>query len=66
MSVHLNGSTGNEEPLVNAGVNGGRSLVVGLGEVELAGVGAVVGVRHGGVGAVHTVSFSLLQLLCIE
>ena len=53
MSIHLDGSTGNEEPLVNARVNGGRSLVVGLRDVELAGVGAVVGVRHGGVDAAH-------------
>lgn len=50
---HLNGSTGNEEPLVNAGVNRSRSLVVTLRDVELAGVGAVVGVRDSGVGEVN-------------
>jgi hypothetical protein len=56
MGNHLNGSTGNEEPLVDAGVNGSRSLVVTLGDVERLGIGAVVGVRNGGVGTVHLIS----------
>lgn len=53
---HLNGSTGDEEPLVNAGVDRSRGLVVTLRDVELAGVGAVVGVRDSGVGAADLVS----------
>jgi hypothetical protein len=56
MGNHLNSSTGNEEPLVDAGVNGSRSLVVTLGDVEGLGIGAVVGVRNGGVGTVHLIS----------
>lgn len=56
LSEHLDGSARDEEPLVNAGVNGGRSLVVTLRDVEVAGVGAVVGVRDGGVGAITLVS----------
>jgi hypothetical protein len=43
------GSTGDEEPLVDAGVDGGRGLVLALGDVELAGVGAVLRVRDGNV-----------------
>jgi hypothetical protein len=38
------------EPLVDAGVDGSGSLVLTLGNVELASVGAVGRVRDGGVG----------------
>jgi hypothetical protein len=41
--------TGDVEPLVDAGVDRRRGLVLALGNVDLAGVGAVGGVRNGGV-----------------
>jgi hypothetical protein len=41
---------GDVEPLVDAGVDGSGCLVLALGDVELAGVGAVGRVRDGGVG----------------
>jgi hypothetical protein len=42
--------TGDVEPLVDAGVDGSGRLVLALGNVERAGVGAVGRVRDGGVG----------------
>ena len=43
--------TGDVEPLVDAAIDGGRCLVLALGNVERAGIGAVGRVRDGGVGA---------------
>ena len=37
----LNSGARDEEPLVNAWVNGRGSLAVALGDVELAGLGAI-------------------------
>ena len=47
----LDRGSGDEEPLVNAWVNRGRSLVVASRNVKLAWVGALRGVRDSGVGA---------------
>lgn len=49
--MHLGRSARDVEPLVNARVDGRRRLVVALGDAQLAGVGAVVAVRDGDVGA---------------
>lgn len=43
--------TGDVEPLVDAAIDGCRCLVLTLGNVERAGIGAVGRVRDGGVGA---------------
>jgi hypothetical protein len=45
----IGGRTRDVEPLVDAGVDGRRRLVLALGNVELAGVGALGRVGHGGV-----------------
>lgn len=42
---------GDVEPLVNGRVDGSRSLVLVLRDLERGGVGAVLAVRDGGVGA---------------
>jgi len=51
MVEFLGGSARDVEPFVDAGVNRRRSLVLVLGDVELAGVSAVVAVRDSAVGA---------------
>jgi hypothetical protein len=62
--LHLGtGSTGDEEPLVDAGVDGGRGLVLALGDVELAGVGTVLRVRDGDVRANLCQCMSLYGLM---
>jgi hypothetical protein len=48
--LHLRGRSARDvEPLVDAGIDGGRELVLALGNVERAGVGALRRVRNGGV-----------------
>lgn len=54
----LNGSARDEEPLVDAWVNGRRGLVVARGNVELADLNTVGRVRNSGVGAGALVSVS--------
>jgi len=49
----LRGGARNVEPFVDARVDGRGRLLLVLGKVELARVGAVIAVRHGGVGAVN-------------
>jgi len=49
----LSGGARDVEPLVDARVDGRGRLLLVLGKVELARVGAVIAVRHGGVGAVN-------------
>lgn len=44
--------TADEEPLVDAGVDGSGALVLTLRDVDRAGIGAVLRVLDGGVGAV--------------
>jgi hypothetical protein len=52
-NIDLNSSTRDEEPLVNAAVNGGRREVLALGDAgKLGGVGAVRGVLNRSVGTV--------------
>lgn len=52
--MHLDGSAGDEEPLVNAWVDRSRGLVVALRDVELGVLGTLRRVRDGGVGATGT------------
>jgi hypothetical protein len=48
--LHLRGRSARDvEPLVDAGIDGGRELVLALGNVERAGVGALRRVRNSGV-----------------
>ncbi len=42
--------SGNEEPLVDAGVDGSRSMIFTRRDVELVGVGAVLRVRDASIG----------------
>lgn len=50
-NIDLNSSTRNEEPLVNAAINGGRREVLALGDAgKLGGVGAVRRVLNRSVG----------------
>jgi hypothetical protein len=52
-NIDLNSSTRDEEPLVNATVNGGRREVLALGDAgKLGGVSAVRGVLNRSVGTV--------------
>ena len=51
MYIYLcGGSSRDEEPLVDAGINWSRSLVLTLGNAQGAGFDAVRGVLEGGVG----------------
>ena len=54
---HLVGSTGDEEPLVNAWVYGGRSEVLALGDVELVRINTIERVGDRDVGAVEYIKF---------
>jgi hypothetical protein len=53
------GGTGDVEPLVDAGVNGGRRLLLARGDIEGAGVSLVGRVSEGGVGEREVVLGSL-------
>lgn len=63
LRYRLNRSARNEEPLVNAWVNWSRSLVVTSWNVELAGVGLVLGVTDSGVDA-RQWSVMIFKLQC--
>lgn len=59
----LHGSARDEEPLVDAWVNGGGCLVVTLGDVELGSLSAVGRVSNGSVGTVKPLASSSHPIL---